>query len=66
MVEKTFDVVRGRFANLHDDEQGMEAAQVIMILVLVVIGLFPMFTFLKNQLDEQGSSAANQIGSAAN
>ena len=61
MVEKTLDAVRARFASLREDEQGMEAAQVILILVLVVIALIPMFQFVRNQIGTAGSSAGSQI-----
>jgi len=61
MVEKTLDSVRERFAALKQDEEGMEAAQVILILILVVIALIPMFTFVRNRIGQAGSSAGSQI-----
>lgn len=63
MVEKTLDTLRARFAALNEDEQGMEAAQVILILVLVVIALIPMFQFVRTRIGSTGSSAGNQLSS---
>ncbi len=39
---------------LNEDESGMEAAQVILILVLVVIGIIPILFFIKEKLDTKG------------
>jgi len=46
---------------LNEDESGMEAAQVILILVLVVIGIIPILFFIKEKLDERGSDIGTGI-----
>lgn len=61
MVKKAYAAIRGRFNALSRDEQGMEAAQVILILMLVIVGLFPIINTIKNNLATKASSANTQI-----
>lgn len=61
MAKKAYAAIRGRFNALSSDEQGMEAAQVILILMLVIVGLFPIISTIKNNLATKASSANNQI-----
>ena len=61
MLEKVWDSVHARFASLDKGEEGMEAAQVILILTVVVIALIPMFTFLRNRIAAAGSGGGSQI-----
>lgn len=44
-------------------EEGMEAAQVILILVLVVIGLVPVLIMIKNSLAERADQVDKSINS---
>lgn len=44
------------------NEDGMEAAQVILILVIVVLGLIPVITIIRNAVAERGSEAYTGIG----
>jgi Flp pilus assembly pilin Flp len=46
---------------LNEDESGMEAAQVILILVLVVVGILPILFFLKGKLEERGTDIGTGI-----
>lgn len=41
--------IRAHMNNMRN-EDGMEAAQVILILVLVVVGLIPVITIIRNSL----------------
>ena len=50
-----------RFNMLREDERGMEAAQVILILVIVVVGLIPVITMIRNAISAKGAGAANSI-----
>lgn len=47
-----------------DAEAGMEAAQVILILFLVVIGLIPVIVFIRNKLAAKASSVGPGIDNA--
>lgn len=44
-----------------DNESGMEAAQVILILFLVVVGLIPIIVTIRNTLANRASSTNNSI-----
>jgi len=44
-----------------DGESGMEAAQVILILFLVVIGLIPILIRIKDAIAQKGTSVGNTI-----
>jgi Flp pilus assembly pilin Flp len=52
---------RGRMSALNNDERGMEAAQVILILALVVIVMIPVFNAIMNAMSSQGTKAATCI-----
>lgn len=54
------DVVEGA-----DSEAGMEAAQVILILILIVIALIPAFSFIRQRISQRATEAGNGIGSAS-
>ncbi len=68
-MEKLLEKVRERAVNLDeevtDSEAGMEAAQVILILILVVIALIPAFTFIRSRIAQRATDAGNGIGSAS-
>lgn len=61
MIRTAVEGIRSRFSALSKDEEGMEAAQVILILMLVIVGLFPIISTIKNNLATKASSANNQI-----
>lgn len=61
MQSKTVDKFKNRVNDL-DNESGMEAAQVILILVLVTIALIPMLKFLQSKITERGSGVGGSIG----
>ena len=63
MVKKTLDAFNARLAALRDEEKGMEAAQVILILVIVVIGLIPIFNKIYSAISKQGSTAVSGLSS---
>lgn len=64
-MRKVIDSFRTRLAALRADENGMEAAQVILILVLVVIGLLPVLNLIKNAISSQGVKVASGISNAS-
>lgn len=43
------------------NEDGMEAAQVILILILVVLVLVPAITFIGRQLGSRGSQMGSSV-----
>ena len=58
------DKMKNMFAQvraLDEDESGMEAAQVILILLLVVIGIIPVLVIIKNKLTERGDEVASEV-----
>lgn len=57
---KKLDIV-SKVRSFNDDESGMEAAQVILILFLVVVGLIPIILTLKNKLAAKGTTINNQV-----
>ena len=62
---KTFsDCLKARFQSLHNDENGMEAAQVILILALVILGLVPIIRTIVSKVAQQGNLASNCLDQA--
>lgn len=61
MLTNSVMALRDRVAALHDDERGMEAAQVILILVLVVVGLMPILIQIKDKLAAKGQLVSNEL-----
>ena len=59
--KRLFDYSLLRFESLRNDENGMEAAQVILILALVILGLIPIIRTIVNKVAQQGQSAINCI-----
>ena len=64
-VKKVKDAVKARFESLRNDENGMEAAQVILILAIVLIALVPVIRIIVNKVSEQGSKAQSCIDGTA-
>ena len=65
-MEKFVESFRGRINEINsenDTESGMEAAQVILILFLVVIGLIPVIVWIKNTLAARASAVNSGIPS---
>jgi Flp pilus assembly pilin Flp len=63
-MKKMIDSIRNRFDALRADEQGMEAAQVILILVIVVVALIPLINGIVSSIQKQGSTASTAINNA--
>lgn len=53
--------MKNRFGALHRNESGMEAAQVILILFLVVVFLIPILWIIKGKLGDKGTDIGNCI-----
>lgn len=60
MSKKLIRKFNTRVNNL-DNENGMEAAQVILILFLVVIGLIPIIVTIKNSLATKASLVNTEV-----
>lgn len=56
-IANSMKAFRARVAGLSGDERGMEAAQVILILVLVIVGLMPILLTIKDKL----AANANEV-----
>lgn len=54
------------YMNAAREEDGMEAAQVILILVIVVLGLIPVITLIRNAVADRGEEAYNGINNLEN
>ena len=52
--------VRAHMAAMRNEE-GMEAAQVILILLIVVIGLIPVIVLIRNSIEERGQDVNDGI-----
>ena len=61
MIQKIKGAVSARAAALRSDENGMEAAQVILILGIVVIVLLPVIGLIVNALKAQGTKVVTGI-----
>lgn len=61
MIQKIKSAIANRAAALRSDEKGMEAAQVILILVLVVVLLIPVINLIATELNKQGSKVVSNI-----
>lgn len=61
MIQKFKNAVASRSAALRNDENGMEAAQVILILAVVVVVLLPVIGFIVTALKNQGTKVTNGI-----
>jgi Flp pilus assembly pilin Flp len=61
MIKKFKDAMSARMAALRADENGMEAAQVILILAIVVVVLIPVITLIVNALKAQGTKVVSGI-----
>ena len=57
-VKKIKDTMKARFQALRNDENGMEAAQVILILALVLLALIPIVRIIISKVSQAGSSAS--------
>jgi Flp pilus assembly pilin Flp len=53
--------IRNHMSAVSRNEDGMEAAQVILILVLVVLGLIPVIMTITNSLKSKGTEINNGI-----
>jgi Flp pilus assembly pilin Flp len=62
MIQKAKNAIATRVASLRDDERGMETAQVILILVLVVGLITLVIVPIVNSLKTKGSSTLTNIG----
>lgn len=60
-MNKFKSMIKERMASLRSDENGMEAAQVILILVVVVLVLLPIIVKLAKGLSSKGDSTSNDI-----
>lgn len=58
-MKKMKDAMKVRFQALRNDENGMEAAQVILILALVLIALIPIVRYIITKVSASGTSAAS-------
>lgn len=64
MIQKIKANIKNRISALRADENGMEAAQVILILVIVVVALIPLINFIVQAITNKGNQAANAINKA--
>lgn len=55
------DALLRQWIRWHSDERGMEAAQVILILAVVVAILFPVISGIVAAIEQQGNDAVNDI-----
>lgn len=55
------DALLRQWIRWHHDERGMEAAQVILILAVVVAVLFPVISGIVAAIEQQGNDAVNDI-----
>lgn len=60
-MKRILDNIRSRFAALRSDENGMEAAQVILILAIVVALIIFVILPLVRALSSKGTSAITNI-----
>jgi len=65
-VKKIKDTMKARFQALRNDENGMEAAQVILILALVLIALIPIVRFIIEKVRASGQTASNCLDANTN
>ena len=63
-LRKVMDAVKARFQSLRSDENGMEAAQVILILAIVLIALVPIIRIIVSKVKAQGESASTCLDGA--
>jgi Flp pilus assembly pilin Flp len=63
-MKKLTETFRNRLATLRENENGMEAAQVILILVIVVVALIPIINGIVTAIRNQGTKATNAINNA--
>ena len=61
MINKFKAAVKDRYAALRASEDGMEAAQVILILAVVVVVLIPVISMIVGALQGQGEKITNNI-----
>lgn len=52
---------RKSVAGLRSDERGAESSEVILVLVLLVIGLFAAWNFLRDRIDGQARQTGTCI-----
>ena len=63
-AKKVRDAVKARFQSLRSDENGMEAAQVILILAIVLIALVPIIRIIVSKVKAQGTNASTCLDGA--
>jgi Flp pilus assembly pilin Flp len=63
-MKKLTETFRNRLATPRENENGMEAAQVILILVIVVVALIPIINGIVTAIRNQGTKATNAINNA--
>lgn len=61
MIQKIKTSIKSRVDALRADENGMEAAQVILILVIVVVALVPLINMIVSKITQKGNEAVNQM-----
>ena len=57
-IKKIKDTMKARFQALRNDENGMEAAQVILILALVLLALIPIVKIIINKVGAAGTKTS--------
>jgi Flp pilus assembly pilin Flp len=63
-MKNFMNTLRNRAAALRENENGMEAAQVILILVIVVVALIPIINGIVAAIRNQGQKATDAINNA--
>ena len=63
-IGKIKSIVKNRFTSLHNDENGMEAAQVILILAIVLLALIPIVRIIVSKVQGQGDKASSCLDGA--
>lgn len=60
-MKRVTDAITAKFLQFQANERGMEAAQVILILAVVVAVLFPVISGIVGAIEQQGNDAVNDI-----
>lgn len=60
-MKRVTDAITAKFLQFQANERGMEAAQVILILAVVVAILFPVISGIVGAIEQQGNDAVNDI-----
>lgn len=60
-MKKITEAMTAKYLQFRNNESGMEAAQVILILAIVAAVLFPVISGIIGAIENQGNDAINDI-----